>query len=323
MKKDSISVPLVSVCVPLYNHSDYFAECVESIIAQTYQNIELIVIDDGSSDSSYEVACRYKDVCEQRFVRFKLITRKNKGLCKTLNEALAWCNGDYFSPVASDDIWYPEKIEKQIQFLLEYKNDKKSIGALFGYADRIDRAGQVFVPAKRKLDASVAYDFDDIFWGRAFLSAPTAIINMKMIDAVGGYCEETIIEDFYMWAAGAALGYLLVVDGQVLAKYRVHGDNSSVDISRMTKEKEKLLKRFELNPGDASEAMIARKKQDLIYYAINKKIMILRFALDEGRGFFCLLSFRFFVVFLVPNAIYFRVIKIWRGWRNSSGVNIF
>ena len=57
----SISAPLVSVCVPLYNHADYFSECVESVIAQTYKNIELIVIDDGSSDGTWKIIKKIRE----------------------------------------------------------------------------------------------------------------------------------------------------------------------------------------------------------------------------------------------------------------------
>lgn len=81
--------PLVSVVIPCYNHENYVQECIKSAIEQDYENIELIIIDDGSKDESVNKIQELVPGCEKRFCRFEFRTRPNKGLCKTLNEALA------------------------------------------------------------------------------------------------------------------------------------------------------------------------------------------------------------------------------------------
>ena len=102
--------PLVSVVIACYNHENFVQDCVQSIIDQTYENIELIIIDDGSKDGSVEKIQEMIPACKQRFVRFEFRYRPNKGLSATLNEALEWCEGTYFSPIASDDILLIKKL---------------------------------------------------------------------------------------------------------------------------------------------------------------------------------------------------------------------
>ncbi|MGA6331370.1 glycosyltransferase family 2 protein, partial [Acinetobacter baumannii] len=103
--------PLVSIVIPCYNHANFVQDCIQSVIAQTYQNIELIIIDDGSKDGSVEKIQEFIGECEKRFVRFEFRNRPNKGLSATLNEALEWCQGEYFSAIASDDMMLNDKIE--------------------------------------------------------------------------------------------------------------------------------------------------------------------------------------------------------------------
>ncbi len=106
------NLPLVSVVVPCYNHEKYVKETIESIINQTYKNIELIVIDDGSKDNSVQVIQEMADKHGFTFVH-----RPNKGLSATLNEGIRLSKGKYFCAIASDDILMLEKIEKQVTFM--------------------------------------------------------------------------------------------------------------------------------------------------------------------------------------------------------------
>ncbi|HCJ6574862.1 TPA: glycosyltransferase family 2 protein, partial [Acinetobacter baumannii] len=109
--------PLVSIIIPCYNHANFVQDCIQSVIAQTYQNIELIIIDDGSKDETVEKIQKLVTQCTERFVKFEFRHRPNKGLSATLNEALEWCQGEYFSAIASDDMMLNDKIEIQIDFL--------------------------------------------------------------------------------------------------------------------------------------------------------------------------------------------------------------
>ena len=94
--------PLVSIGIALYNHEYYIKECIDSILNQTYDNIEIIVIDDGSKDASYQSALH---AFETNPIKrpYILKTRPNKGMCNTLNEIITLAKGEYISFVGSDD----------------------------------------------------------------------------------------------------------------------------------------------------------------------------------------------------------------------------
>ena len=140
--------PLVSVVIPCYNHEQFVQDCIQSVIDQTYENIELIIIDDGSKDNSIQKIQEKITVCEKRFVNFKFIYRKNKGLCATLNEAILLCSGKYLSLIASDDQMLPEKTSIQV----EYMNSDSNIIAHMGGVYWIDEDSKIIkkISAKNK-----------------------------------------------------------------------------------------------------------------------------------------------------------------------------
>ena len=98
---------LISVIVPAYNHEKYIEECIRSIMAQTYQNIELLVIDDGSKDGTFEILKALKPECEKRFVRVVFETQENQGTRVTLNRLIDLAQGQYLYTIASDDMAKP------------------------------------------------------------------------------------------------------------------------------------------------------------------------------------------------------------------------
>ena len=106
----------VSVIVPVYNAEKAIERCIRSILDQEYQDIECIAVDDGSKDGSVEKIQEMIPTCQKRFIRFEFRYRPNKGLSATLNEALEWCEGEYYAGFASDDIMLVSRIEKQVNF---------------------------------------------------------------------------------------------------------------------------------------------------------------------------------------------------------------
>ena len=232
---------LVSVCVPVYNHEKFVEECIYSIINQSYKNIELIVIDDGSKDGSVNVINKLIDICKDRFVRFKFISRSNKGLCRTLNEALDWCRGDFFSALASDDVWYSEKTLSQVQIF--YGLDK-DIAVVSAELQPIDQYGNIIGKINRPAHSGRLFDFNDVILGNAIIPAPTAMIRMSSLREVGKYDEESIVEDFYMWLSLTNIGYKAFLSPHVFCKYRVHSDNTNTKIRLMHQHVNRLIYKF-------------------------------------------------------------------------------
>src|SRR5690554_2904443 len=182
--------PLVSIVIPCYNHAQFVQETIQSVIDQDYENIELIIIDDGSNDSSVEVIQEMIPACEERFVRFEFRYRPNKGLCATLNEALQWCNGKYVSCLASDDLIKSFKISSQVNFL---QSNEAYVG-VFGGIDILHKDGSTSCT----IGTSEAYNFEQIIKHKYCLPAPTQLLCLNKVKEVGGFREGFIIEDWVM-----------------------------------------------------------------------------------------------------------------------------
>ena len=127
MRKDT-DKPLVSVIMPCFNHEKYVAEAIESVLNQTYDNIEFIALDNGSTDGSYEIMKRYEDRLA------KLLHFEKNDLAKAGETLRRSCTGEYIAFMTSDDVWLPEKLEKQMRIFQE----KKDVKACFTWANLID-----------------------------------------------------------------------------------------------------------------------------------------------------------------------------------------
>lgn len=126
--------PLVTVVISSYNHEKYVSQSIESVVAQSYANIEIIVIDDGSKDLSVQIIASLA-----KKHGFTVIARENRGLARTLNEGIGLARGAYISFVASDDYYFPHRIENAVR-QLEKSTDKVAFVYCDGYI--IDDAGE-------------------------------------------------------------------------------------------------------------------------------------------------------------------------------------
>ena len=229
--------PLVSVVIPCYNHEHFVQDCIQSVIDQTYENIELIIIDDGSKDRSVEKIQEMIFACEKRFKRFEFRYRPNKGLSRTLNEALVWCEGEYYSPFASDDIMFVNKIEIQVKYL----ELNIQCAGVFGAFQIIDNDGVVIGLRKKN---TKKYKFEDIFLHRHELPAPTQLLRTHLVKEVGCYPENILIEDWYMWLRMTELKLSLNYVDNILVKYRRHENNTSKKLDIMMESRSIIIERF-------------------------------------------------------------------------------
>ncbi|MFQ9065328.1 MAG: glycosyltransferase family 2 protein [Eubacterium sp.] len=110
----SNSQPLVSVIMGIYNCADTLAESLDSLLVQTYQNFEIIMCNDGSTDNTFEIAKQYNDKYSDRIVLIE--NAKNMGLNYTLNHCLEYCKGEYIARMDGDDISLPLRFEKEVSF---------------------------------------------------------------------------------------------------------------------------------------------------------------------------------------------------------------
>ena len=127
--------PLVSIISPAYNHEKFIADCIESVLSQTWSNWEMIIIDDGSTDSTFSIASDYAG----KDSRIKAFTRKNIGIFRlgeSYNFALSHCSGKYVAVLECDDVWFPEKLKLQIEDLENKPECRAVLGAGISFFNR-------------------------------------------------------------------------------------------------------------------------------------------------------------------------------------------
>ena len=260
--------PLVSIVIPCYNHENFVQDCIQSVIDQTYENIELIIIDDGSKDSSVEKIQQMVLVCKKRFARFEFRSRPNKGLSATLNEALEWCQGEYYSAIASDDMMLPEKTQIQVRYL----NQDSTLLGVFGGVKIIDKNSnfiRLSMPSKRKLN------FKNLFLSNYTIMAPTQLIRLANVKMLGNkpFPGHIVLEDSYMWLKLSEVGRLENIP-YVLSKYRVHDSNTMGKIELINQGKLDVINEFSYSKYYKRAIRIANLTS---YYEKYKKIPLFSF----------------------------------------------
>lgn len=230
--------PLVSVVIPCYNHEQFVQDSIQSVIDQTYANIELIIIDDGSPDHSVEKIKEMLADCEQRFVRFEFRTRPNKGLSATLNEALEWCQGDYFSALASDDQMFKDKSAIQVELLAKHPE----YVAVFGAVQMIDNNNQVIGEIRQE---DKVFTCSDLMYTDRFLPAPTQMIRLSELHRAGGFVNGMIIEDWYIYLKLMECGGKIFYTDQLFCNYRAHGGNTFANPYKMALGRLQVLNEFQ------------------------------------------------------------------------------
>jgi len=234
-------MPLVSVVIASYNHARFIEASIRSVYAQTYPNIELLVVDDGSTDNSVEVITRL-----QQELGFDFRVQSNKGLCTTLNEAIARSNGAYIAPLGSDDAMLPHRLEIQVPFL----NSRPETGICAGGIIVIDADGIPLPDRKQRQRPARRLDFDDLFLDRKpGPPAPTLLFRREAIERVGGYDPSIRIEDYFIELRIAHLGYFVDIMAEPLALYRVHGTNTYKNRRLMIETELAIYKHFQSHPG--------------------------------------------------------------------------
>lgn len=214
--------PLISVAMPVYNGEKYLAEAIDSILSQTFSDFELIIIDDGSSDSSLVILKDY----EQRDTRIRLISRKNRNLVSTLNEIIDLARGKWFARMDQDDIALPHRFERQLQWLEETGADIcGSWVQFFGAGDR--RIWKTY-------QTDEAIKMDMLF--KCPLMHPTVIMKTELVKKLryDKACEKA--EDYDLWVRAAISGWKMSNVPEVLLLYRQHAAQISTKMSNRQQE---------------------------------------------------------------------------------------
>jgi hypothetical protein len=191
--------PAVSVLVVTYRHARFVEECLDSILAQTCQDFETIIIDDASDDGTAKIIDRWlkQTGLPARFLQ----NPNNRGMCTNLNTALAMAHGRFVCVVSGDDAFNPERVERQLAAFAEAPSDT---AAVYSDATLIDvdsqDLGLSFLQDKLRDQPRPEGDiFHRLLLDDNFLPAPAVMVRRAALDAVGPYDESLFFEDLYMW----------------------------------------------------------------------------------------------------------------------------
>jgi len=225
IEKQLVTNPLVSIIVITYNSSKYVLETLESAKAQTYQNIELIVSDDCSTDNTLEICKNWIEGNKNRFVHTDLITvEKNSGISPNCNRGINAGNGEWLKLIAGDDLL----IENCISSFLEFTFKNSSCCVVFGRMYYLKNGKLKENQLNPFFKCSVTDQYKKVFTGSR-LPAPASFIKRSLLNEIGGFNENyRFVEDVPLWIAIARRNIYFYSINEFVVKYRIHDSNISI-----------------------------------------------------------------------------------------------
>jgi alpha-1,3-rhamnosyltransferase len=233
----------VSVVVPSYNHAQFVEATLRSIMRQSLQPAELIVIDDGSSDNSPDVIDRVLKDCP---FPCDLVARNNRGLSSTLNEGFARTSGEYFAYLGSDDLWLPEFLHARVSLL----ESRVHAVLAYGHAYFIDEQNAI-VDSTAEWAHYADGNVREMLLQTTAPMSPTVLYRRKALEQYR-WNEESKLEDYDLYLRLSAEGPF-AFDPQVLSAWRRHSSNVSWDQNLMLEEQLKAQREAALRFGLTDE----------------------------------------------------------------------
>jgi len=228
--------PLVSVVIPAFDAEAFVGAAVESALAQTHPRVEVIVVDDGSTDATLEALEPYRG-------RITVVEQPNAGPARARNRGIEEANGALVAFLDADDLWLPTKLEKQVaRFAAE-----PELGLVTTGAESFGRAHAVDLEKKRER----LFGLDDVARAvllRSGVATPTVMVPRRVLEETGGFDEELRIgEDDHLWIRIAARYRIAMVD-EVLVRVRKTGGSLTSDAELLYREVMRSMDKLERDP---------------------------------------------------------------------------
>ena len=214
-------MPLVSVIIPVFNGEKTISETIKSVLEQTLSDFELIVINDGSQDSTLDILTNIHDS------RLQVFSYKNAGVSASRNRGFSHSSGEFIAFLDTDDLWTTDKLEAQLKALQEHPQ----AAVAYSWTDHIDESGQFLSPACHLTVNGDVYA--RLLTGNFLTNGSNALIRAQALTEIGGFDESlTHAEDWDVWLKLAARYHFVAVPyPQIL--YRQSTNSASCNVSRM------------------------------------------------------------------------------------------
>jgi len=237
----------VSIIIPVYNAEKYLEECIKSAINQTYEDLEIIAVNDGSTDNSFDVLKTFSR-------EIQILSKSNGGTASALNMGIKNMKGEWFKWLSADDILYPTAIQELIDEAVKIKNMKECI--FYSNYDIIDLEGKIvkhFI--EPNYNVKDIQDINTILLDHFIGNATTSLIHRSAFDKHGSFDEKVDFgEDYEMWLRLCLLHkYRLHLVPKILAGYRVHGTQLSAKKMNKALENSEIIRNQILDKLDKEE----------------------------------------------------------------------
>ena len=223
----SETTPLVSAIMPTYNGAAFVGETIESVLGQTYERLELVVVDDASSDGTREVVASY---AEQNPGRIALVRGDEQlGPCRRRNDAIDRSSGELIAWIDQDDLWLPDKTELQVELLRQ----RPEVGLVYSGYEAFDSETGKTIPWRDRNSEAEGEVLVPLFERGCFVAAPTALFRRDVLTRRNLRLRETDFsfgDDYFLWLT-LSLDWQVARIDTVLARYRRHRANESARLA--------------------------------------------------------------------------------------------
>lgn len=272
------NAPLVSIIIPVFNGSNYVREAIESALSQTYSNIEVIVVNDGSTDNgaTENIILEYKD-------KITYIKKENGGVSSALNAGIRNMKGEYFSWLSHDDVYMPDKIEKQIETLKKYNVSNAVVKSFTRFIDK--NSDHIDYMKANPYEKVLPWDDAVQYVTRKGINGCTLLIPKKVFSEVGLFDERLrYCQDTFMWWQIFLNEYSMIMCDHIGVSSRIHGNQLTRTGSKLYYHDSVLISDY-LIPAFKSKSTVDRNL--LFEYAKREAVYgnsdIVFKCIDEGK----------------------------------------
>lgn len=263
---------LVSFIIISYNHEKFIDDCMQAVLNQTYNSMEILYMDDASEDHSYIIAERYKKELQNKFKRVEFYQNKdNQGVVRNLNTLIPKCKGDYIKFLAADDFMLSTGIEDMVECLEQHP--EVAMVYTNGVCGDENTRYQVDIPYWRmeRIYSELSPSGDQLFfqlYERDFISAPAVMLRRSTYTQIGLYDENMAVEDWDCYIRVALCGEIIYLD-KCTVMYRILQTSLSHSASfkrriAMKKSELLLLEKYKDYVPDGGKERIARSYNEAV-----------------------------------------------------------
>lgn len=226
------NIPTIDVIIPVYNGQDFIVAALKSVLTQTLQPTTIIIVNDGSTDSTASLLETFKQHCTIPII---IITQENAGLSNARNSGIRHVTAEYIAFLDADDVWKNNKLEKQIELFTT--SNLENLGLVYSSYEIIDHQGNLIpsgyvLPFNKNLRGTI---FNALLEGNKISGGSTALVKTEVLTTVGLF-DETLRfgEDWDMWLR-IAQQYTIDCSPDILVQIRRHGENMTHRITNVFK----------------------------------------------------------------------------------------